>query len=71
MIDPQMITELNEKLGDAMDDPQQFQTAAKAWIDQKISADTGAMKSYLRSDQLESYRHMLERKYSGWMDPTQ
>ncbi|MDB6078505.1 MAG: hypothetical protein JWO82_2252 [Akkermansiaceae bacterium] len=71
MIDPQMITELNEKLGDGMDDPQLFQTAAKAWIDKKISADTEAMKTYLRPDQLESYRHLLERKYSGWMDPTQ
>lgn len=71
MIDPQMITELTAKLGDNMDDPQQFQTAAKAWIDQKISADTEAMKPLLRPDQLEGYRHLLERKYSGWMDPTQ
>jgi hypothetical protein len=68
MIDPQMITDLNAKLGDGMDDPKQFQSAAKAWIDQHIATEMEQMKAYLRPDQLETYRHLLDRKYAGWLE---
>lgn len=68
-ISPDVLMEIQRRLGEGIEDPAAFESTARQVIGEKVEQLIAPLQGILRPEQQEAYRRQLLQKHGAWLGP--